>query len=304
MTYRPRYDRRFMRQMEARPGDVLRLLAFMLALVSYWAPWVAHTAAGLSLAEQDLTEFPKFMPQVRQHELIVVRESFYFPLIVLAVALILWAATPHPSPPPFATPTPTLPRDEGHIAGEGAGANKGGNSPSPACPACPAGCIPARGTYAWAGRNAWVRVICERLALRDVSPEGGLTQGERARVAAPWLMRAFATALALIVLPAYPFFLDGFQSTEFQTQQILSVGTIGLVLLTPLLRRIPDGWKRRVLFIWFLLGALLPTAQYFWMKPALDQIYNRPVMIGWGLWAGLIGFVLLAVSQTAKRATI
>ena len=199
-----------------RLARVMRVVGFVLALASYWAPWVAHPAAGLSLAEQDLTEFPKFMPQVRQHELFVFRESFYLPLIVLAVALIVWAAYQSPSP-------------------------------------------------AKQGRAG--------------------------------VMRALATALALIVLPAYPFFLSGFQSEEFQTQQLMSVGTLVLLLLTPLIRRVPMRATTIFLFVWLWLGALLPTAQFFWMKPALDEIYHQPVLIGWGVSAGAIGFALLALSQ-------
>lgn len=195
-----------------------RVVGFALALVSFWAPWVAHKAAGLSLAEQDLTEFPKFMPQVRDHELLVVRETFYLPLIVLATTLIVLAARP-------------------------AAANS----------------------------------------------------------ASRWLARGFAVALALIVLPPYPFFLDGFQSSEFQVQQTLSVGAMALILATPWLGRAPERWVRRFLALGFMLGALVPTVQFFWMKAALDDIYHQPVAVGWGVWAGLIGFGLLVFSYRNKE---
>ena len=69
----------------ARIIALLRAVGVVLALASYWAPWVAHPAAGLAVAEVDFAEFPKFMPQVRNGELVVWREAFYMPLFALAV---------------------------------------------------------------------------------------------------------------------------------------------------------------------------------------------------------------------------
>ncbi len=79
--------------MSRHAGAWLCVLAAGLALVSYWLAWVAHPAAGLSIAEVDLAEFPKFMPQVRRGDLVVWREAFYMPLLVLGLALAIWMAT-------------------------------------------------------------------------------------------------------------------------------------------------------------------------------------------------------------------
>ena len=183
-----------------------RIFAFALALASYWAPWVAHPVVGLSLAEQDLAEFPKFMPQVRAEELFVWREIFYFPLLVLAVGLIGW----------------TL-----------------------------------------------------RLSWRSYSA---------------WLLRLFAFAL-----PFASSVFHFYEPSEFRIQLIFALIVLALMLLTPSLRRAPQRLMRGLLCVWFALGATLPTAQYFWMKPAIEEIYNRPTQIGWGVWAGMIGFSLLAL---------
>ncbi len=69
---------------------LLCMLAGALALASYWLAWVAHPAAGLAIAEVDFAEFPKFMPQVRNGDLVVWREAFYMPLAVLGLALAVW----------------------------------------------------------------------------------------------------------------------------------------------------------------------------------------------------------------------
>lgn len=72
-------------------GAVIAALALGLALASYWLAWISHPAAGLAIAEVDLAEFPKFMPQVRSGDLTVWREAFYMPLFVLGLALAVWA---------------------------------------------------------------------------------------------------------------------------------------------------------------------------------------------------------------------
>lgn len=79
-------------------GAVIAALALGLALASYWLAWISHPAAGLAIAEVDLAEFPKFMPQVRSGDLTVWREAFYMPLFVLGLALAVWAGMAHGVP--------------------------------------------------------------------------------------------------------------------------------------------------------------------------------------------------------------
>jgi hypothetical protein len=192
-----------------------RFVGFVLALVSYWAPWVWHPVVGLQLTAEDLAEFPKFMPQVRANEIFAQREVFYCPLLVLATGLVVWVAHP----------------------------------PSP-------------------------------------------SQGERPGVrVARWLMRLFACALPF-VSTVFHFY----EPSEFAIQRNFAVIVVALIILTPLLRRLPHKLLNGLLGVWFMLGAILPTAQYFWMKPALDEIYHRPIVMGWGVWANVIGFGLLAFS--------
>lgn len=212
--------RRFGRiRVKSRLARVARVVGFVLALASYWAPWVAHKDAGLAIAEVDLAEFPKFMPQVRAHELFVWRESFYMALFALSIGLVVWAAI----------------------------------GPSP--------------------RSQEGRAKLRVRALR-------------------WLMWSLA-----LLLPLTPSIFNVFESGEFRTQLMLVVIIALLMLLTPLLRRAPRWIIHAVLIVVFLFGALIPTIQLLYLKPALDDIYHQPVAIGWGVWAGLLGFGLLAVSQ-------
>ena len=205
--------------MLARAARLARLLGFFLALASYWAPWVASQAAGLTIAEVDFPEFPKFMPQVRTGDLTVWRQSFYIPLLVLGVALVAWAARP--------------------------------------------GAAHARPGQRWAAID-WRR----------------------------WLLRGVA-----LLLPVTPSIFNVFESGEFQTQLTLAALLVVLIAFTPLLRRLPTILRSVALSAAYAFGALAPALQFFVMKPALDDIYHRPVSIGWGVWADVFGFALLAAAE-------
>lgn len=64
-------------------------LIFMAAAA--WGAWVVHPSPGLTLLGIDLPEYVKFLPAVRSGQLMLTREVFYWPLVVLAVGLNLLA---------------------------------------------------------------------------------------------------------------------------------------------------------------------------------------------------------------------
>jgi len=70
----------------ARIACFALLIATALAAASFWGPWVDHPAAALQLSGQDLGEFVKFLPAIRQRERPLLRQVFY--LQPLACALI------------------------------------------------------------------------------------------------------------------------------------------------------------------------------------------------------------------------
>lgn len=74
--------------------DVARFLmlsGLLLILIGYWAPWVDHPAAGLVQNGFDLSEFVKFMPQVKSGSERLVRWLFFLPLSTVALGLSLLA---------------------------------------------------------------------------------------------------------------------------------------------------------------------------------------------------------------------
>ncbi len=69
-------------------------LGALLTLAGYFGPWVSHDVAGLVVTGLDLGEYVKFLPGVRQGQVIVWREGFYLPLVTVSLAFSLAAFRP------------------------------------------------------------------------------------------------------------------------------------------------------------------------------------------------------------------
>jgi hypothetical protein len=68
---------------------VVLILGLALAIVGYFGPWVGHKTAALVLTGQDMGEFVKFLPEVRDGAVPMIREFFYLPPFAAALGLIL-----------------------------------------------------------------------------------------------------------------------------------------------------------------------------------------------------------------------
>lgn len=106
-----------------------------------------------------------------------------------------------------------------------------------------------------------------------------------------WVLRACA-----LFIPLTPSVFNVLESHEFQTQLNMTMALGALIVLTPLWRRLPPRVLQAVLFSALALGIAIPVGQFLFMLPALSQIYAEPIGIGWGLWANVLGFALLAFS--------
>lgn len=78
-------------QISAAAGLLSIGLIFMAAAT--WGAWVVDPSPGLTLLGVDLPEYVKFLPAVRIGQISVMREVFYWPLLVLAMGLNLLALT-------------------------------------------------------------------------------------------------------------------------------------------------------------------------------------------------------------------
>jgi len=70
---------------------ILTLFGLLSILIGYWAPWVDHPAAGLVQNGFDLSEFVKFLPQVKSGGEPMTRWLLFLPLAAVALNLSLWA---------------------------------------------------------------------------------------------------------------------------------------------------------------------------------------------------------------------
>jgi len=74
--------------------SVILAAGLILTAAGYWGPWVAHKAAALVIPGVDLAEYVKFLPEYRRHEIRILREGFYLPLVALSLSLSLLAWQP------------------------------------------------------------------------------------------------------------------------------------------------------------------------------------------------------------------
>ena len=65
------------------------LLSWLLLALSVWGPWVEAKPAGLRILGLDLAEYVKFVAEVRNGQIQLVREVFYLPLVTLSLSLSL-----------------------------------------------------------------------------------------------------------------------------------------------------------------------------------------------------------------------
>jgi hypothetical protein len=78
-----------------RPGSVrwLLLLAWLVASLGYFGPWIAHRTAALTLGGTDMGEFVKFLPGALSGTLTFHRQLFYAPPFALVVSVALLAGS-------------------------------------------------------------------------------------------------------------------------------------------------------------------------------------------------------------------
>lgn len=70
-------------------------LSALLTLAGYFGPWVPHRVAGLVVTGLDLGEYVKFLPVVRNGQVMLWRVGFYLPLVAVSLSLSLSAFHPH-----------------------------------------------------------------------------------------------------------------------------------------------------------------------------------------------------------------
>jgi hypothetical protein len=108
------------------------------------------------------------------------------------------------------------------------------------------------------------------------------------------IMVIAAVALAIVVLPPYPFILQALGSDEFWRQFLMAAGCLTVIGASLLYRRLPKAVVAGLLIAISLAGAIPPVWQFLSIRSALDSVYGQPIHVGWGLWLMAAGFLVVA----------
>jgi hypothetical protein len=108
------------------------------------------------------------------------------------------------------------------------------------------------------------------------------------------IMVTAAVALAIIVLPPYPFILQALSSDEYQRQFLMGAGCLAVIGGMLLYRHLSRAVVAALLIAVSLTGTIPPLWQFFSIRSALDSVYGQPIHIGWGLWLMAVGFLVVA----------
>jgi hypothetical protein len=114
-----------------------------------------------------------------------------------------------------------------------------------------------------------------------------------------WILALVAAPLALAMLP--PAWSPGLLWQQEFRIQTLAVGVC--LILVPgiaVTRYLPDWLILVLLAVAALLAAIGPTWAFFQIRPGINYVYNKPPVLGWGLWISMLGFLAEAFLATAE----
>ena len=121
----------------------------------------------------------------------------------------------------------------------------------------------------------------------------------------PWvraLLGLGAILLALALLPP-AWSPAALRTPEFRLQ---TAGLIFCLIMVPaiiLTRHLPDRLVLVLIALLALPAAILPAWGFLDVRPAIAALYRQPLRMGWGFWAELIGFLLVAFWAIAQVLT-
>ncbi len=82
-------------------------------------------------------------------------------------------------------------------------------------------------------------------------------------------------------------------TAEFRKQTVAIAFCLLLLLVHPVLRRLPSRLTAVAMMVLALLGAGPPLWQFFAIREAVNRAYGWPVQVGWGLWVTVLGFLII-----------
>lgn len=107
---------------------------------------------------------------------------------------------------------------------------------------------------------------------------------------------ALASVAALNLLP--PAWTPGLLLTpEFRVQTGLMLACLSLALVAPLAALLPVRLTGALILALAATALYFPLAQFQWILPALADMYNHPVMPGWGPWVMAVGLAGIGLRE-------
>ncbi|MEZ4867792.1 MAG: hypothetical protein R3C14_41080 [Caldilineaceae bacterium] len=122
----------------------------------------------------------------------------------------------------------------------------------------------------------------------------------RARLRYGWLLRMLLLGLAVVAAlnllpPAWS--AATFHNPEFHQQVIALAVCLAAVVISPFLALLPRG-PIAALLLALSLGALwFPLRDFYQVHPAIVELYNHALPLGWGVYVMSLGLLLVAVIQ-------
>jgi hypothetical protein len=119
-----------------------------------------------------------------------------------------------------------------------------------------------------------------------------------------WLVRilllAVAVVAALNMLP--PAWTPQLMLTaaEFRLQTVAIGICTAAALFCPFLALIPKRWAGGAMVLLVLLAIWFPVSGFLHVLPAISEIYNRPLWAGWGMYALIVGLLLLGTGAALQ----
>ena len=113
-----------------------------------------------------------------------------------------------------------------------------------------------------------------------------------------WAVRGVAVAVSLLAFPAAEAVLY-----EPRSEWLLRLLLIALVMVVALGSHWLGRWPRlawALILLLGLVGLVLPTWQYFAVRPLIAEWWQKPVGVGAGVWLNGVGHTLIVVFAALK----
>jgi hypothetical protein len=118
-------------------------------------------------------------------------------------------------------------------------------------------------------------------------------------IGGPLLLIGLACALTLLPPAWTPALL---MTAEFRLQTLLLAGCLGIMILSPLLRRLSVAPLMAGLALIVAASVAGAARQFAVLKPAIDHVYGGSATVGWGAPASIAGALVLLAAACAALA--